>query len=57
MRAQKSQWVGNNLLLNENYPYCFAGANPYPKMKKEQVISTLHLGKRMLKPPYCSDEL
>ncbi|XP_048588169.1 fibroblast growth factor receptor 3-like isoform X2 [Nematostella vectensis] len=33
------------------------GANPYPGMTREQLISNLHLGYRMPRPDYCSEEL
>lgn len=34
-----------------------AGANPYPGMNRDQVIAQLHIGYRMPKPQYCSDEV
>nr|XP_058973645.1 fibroblast growth factor receptor 4-like isoform X1 [Pocillopora verrucosa] len=33
------------------------GANPYPGMNRDQVIDQLHIGYRMPKPQYCSDEV
>ena len=33
------------------------GANPYPGMNRDQVIAQLHIGYRMPKPQYCSDEV
>lgn len=33
------------------------GANPYPGMTRDQVIGQLHIGYRMPKPQYCTDEL
>lgn len=33
------------------------GANPYPGMDRDQVIGQLHIGYRMPKPQYCSDEV
>ncbi|XP_068686597.1 fibroblast growth factor receptor 2-like isoform X2 [Montipora foliosa] len=33
------------------------GANPYPAMKRDDLIEQLRVGYRMPKPPFCSDEL
>lgn len=33
------------------------GANPYPAMKRDELIEQLRVGYRMPKPPFCSDEL
>ncbi|XP_068734203.1 fibroblast growth factor receptor 2-like isoform X2 [Montipora capricornis] len=33
------------------------GANPYPAMKRDNLIEQLRVGYRMPKPPFCSDEL
>ena len=37
--------------------FVIPGANPYPGMTRDQVIGQLHIGYRMPKPQYCTDEL
>ena len=43
--------------ISDCYLIFTTGANPYPGMGRDQLISQLHDGYRMPKPQYCSDEL